>query len=255
MSAFHAAFEAAFDGEMDGLWPHLSPDERTLGALAVYRNTALKGRIDALQSNFPCIVDMVGPEWFRAAAREFVEARRDDDAVLLGYGAGFAEWLAGFAPARDMPYLGPCARLDRAWTEAHLAPDAPAMSPRDAAALGLRLTGAAPGLHPSARLSWFDWTAASLWLAHRYPEKAPGDLVWRPAGEGLLIHRPEAEVHAERLSRAEWLFLNACRKGAPFGVAAMAAADGRSGFDIPGLFARLVSLGVFAAAQPLKVAP
>ena len=255
MSAFHAAFDAALDGSFDELWPHLAPDERTLGALAVYRNTALKGRIDALEANFPCVVQMVGEDWFRAAAREFVEAQPDQDAALVRYGAGFAEWLGRFGPAQEMPYLSPCARLDRAWTEAHLAPDAEPLSPRETAALGLRLTGVAPGLHPSARLFWFDWSAPSLWLAHRYPPDTPSEFAWRPAAEGLLIHRPHAEVRAERLSRPEWLFLNACRKGAPLGVAAMTAQGGRSGLDIPRMFARLVGQGVFASASTTRTAP
>ena len=37
MTAFHAAFETALDGLFDDLWPHLQPDDRTLGAIAVYR--------------------------------------------------------------------------------------------------------------------------------------------------------------------------------------------------------------------------
>src|SRR5690606_1009714 len=169
MTAFHAAFEAALAGRFDDLWPHLAPDDRTLGAMAVYRNTAIKGRIDALEANYPTVSQMVGSQWFRAAAREFVEEQPGDDPVLVDYGAGFADWLAGFEPARDMAYLAPVARLDRAWTEAHLARDARPLHARHAAALGLALTGVVARLHPSSSLFWFDWTAPSLWLAHRYP--------------------------------------------------------------------------------------
>ena len=42
--------------------------------IAVYRNTSIKGRIDALEANYPTVSRLVGTEWFRAAAREFVEA-------------------------------------------------------------------------------------------------------------------------------------------------------------------------------------
>ena len=35
---------------------------------AVYRNTVLKGCIDALQASYPTVCALVGEEWFRAAA-------------------------------------------------------------------------------------------------------------------------------------------------------------------------------------------
>ncbi|RYG20244.1 MAG: DUF2063 domain-containing protein [Caulobacteraceae bacterium] len=254
MTAFHAAFDAALSGDCDALWPHLEPGDRTLGALAVYRNTALKGRIDALEANYPTVLQMVGEEWFRAAARDFVEQQPGDAPVMADYGANFPDWLARFEPARDMAYLAPCARLDRAWTEAHLAEDAAPLDARQAGALGLGLAGMTGRLHPSVRLFWFDWTAPSLWLAHRYPQtEVPLD--WRAEPEGLLVRRPGRVVEADRVTRAEWAFLDACRKGRPFGVAAAAAKDARPDTDLPALFAGLLARGVFDSTPSTKVRP
>lgn len=244
MTAFHDAFAQALEGRFDDLWPHLTPDDRTLGAIAVYRNTSIKGRIDALEANYPTVARMVGGDCFRAAAREFVEDQPGDDPVLAGFGEGFPAWLAAFEPARDLPYLSPIARLDRAWTEAHLAPDGRPLTATRAAAAGLALTAAPARLHPSARLFWFDWTAPSLWLAHREPDEA-AELHWRPEAEGLLIHRPGAEVRARRLSRAEWAFLDAGRKGRPFGVAALSAGATGSHVDPSAVFAGLIAADVF----------
>ncbi|MFZ4163791.1 DNA-binding domain-containing protein [Brevundimonas sp. NPDC058933] len=244
MTAFHAAFSIALDGRFDDLWPHLEPDDRTLGALAVYRNTATKGRIDALEANYPAVVDMVGRDWFRAAAREYVEVEPGDAPVMAAYGGGFPAWLARFEPARSMAYLSPAARLDRAWIEAYLAGNAPVMIARQAANLGLALTGATVRLHPSARLFWFDWSAPSLWLAHRDP-RAGTEMSWRPTPEGLLIHRPGDHVLTRRLSRAQWAFLDAGRRGASFAAAAMAAQAAQPRVDIPALFAELIAFGVF----------
>jgi hypothetical protein len=41
---------------------------------AVYRNTVMKGCIDALQANYPSVMRLVGEEWFRAAAALYVAA-------------------------------------------------------------------------------------------------------------------------------------------------------------------------------------
>ena len=243
MTRFHHAFSVALDGGFDALWPHLNPNDRTLGAIAVYRNTSIKGRIDALEANYPTVSQLVGAEWFRAAAREFVEAEPGDDPVL-----------AAFEPALDMPYLAPVARLDRAWTEAHLAADAVPLAGPQAAAAGLALTAMPARLHPSVRLFWFDWTAPSIWLAHRYPS-GQADLCWNSEPEGLLIHRPGAEVRARRLSRAESVFLDACRKGHPFGVASLSARSVRPKADVSSLVADLIALGVFDSAGVRSLRP
>ena len=45
----------------------------------------------------------------------------------MGYGAGFADFLKALPRPPTCPYLGAVARLDRCWTESHLAADAPAL--------------------------------------------------------------------------------------------------------------------------------
>lgn len=250
MSAFHAAFEAALAGDPSALLPHLNGNPRTLAALDVYRNTPVKARIDALEANYPAVARLVGSEWFRAAAREFAVDHPGDDPVMAHYGAAFAGWLAAFPPARDMPYLAPCARLDRAWTEAHVAADATVMTPSEAAALGAALTGLPVRLHPSVRLFRFEWSAPSLWLAHRYPQTAPGPLVWEPRAEALMIHRVGGQVRARLLAPAEAAFLEACQKGRPLGIAADQAMRLDRSQSIPTLFAGLIAADVFLTSQP-----
>lgn len=245
MTAFHAAFAEALDGRVDALWPATSGDDRAVAGLAVYRNTTAKGRIDALQANYPTIARMTGDDWFRAAARAFVAEAPGDDPAMAGYGESFPDWLKRFAPARDLPYLPPVARLDRAWTEAHLAPDAEPLAPDQAARLGLALAGVVVSLHPSVRLFRFDWSAPSLWLAHRYPEIG-GELEWRRAVEGLIVWRPRMAVTARRISPAEHAFLQACGLGRPLGAAAAAAGVAAAGVDVSALFGTLIQAGVFA---------
>lgn len=250
MSAFHAAFEAALSGNTDALLPHLDLDERTRAAIGVYRNTALKARIDGLEANFPTVARMVGVDWFRAAARAFAQEHPGDDPVMVTSGAPFPDWLATFGPAQGLSWLAPCARLDRAWTEAHVAADAAVMTPSEAARLGAALTGLTVGLHPSVRLFRFEWSAPSLWLAHRYPEAAPGPLVWEPRAEALMIHRTAGHVRARLINPAEFVFLEACQKRRPLGIAADQAARLDRAQSIPTLFAGLIEANVFLTSEP-----
>lgn len=250
MSAFHTAFEAALAGDTDALLPHLVVDDRTRAAIGVYRNTALKARIDALEASFPTVAQLVGVDWLRAAARAFAGEHPGEDPVMVTYGAPFPDWLATFGPAQELPYLAPCARLDRAWTEAHVAAEATAMTPREAAALGAALTGLTAGLHPSVRLFRFDWTVPSLWLAHRYPQTHAGSLVWEPRAQALLIHRTAGHVRARLLNPAEAAFLEACQKGRALGIAADQAARLDRAQSIPTLFAGLIAADVFLTSEP-----
>ena len=62
----------------------------TQPAFAVYRNTVMKGCIDALQANYPAVARLVGEEWFRAAAAIHVREALPADPALLRYGANFS---------------------------------------------------------------------------------------------------------------------------------------------------------------------
>lgn len=136
---------------------------------AVYRNTVAKGCIDALPANYPAVHALVGTDWLRAAAHAFVHKHPPTDGRLMAYGAGFAEFLDHFAPAADLPYLAAVARLDRCWTESHLAADAPALQAAwlaQQAPEALALLRLQP--HPAARWQWCeDHPAYTLWQRQR----------------------------------------------------------------------------------------
>ncbi len=241
--SFHAAFETALRGDGGALAPWLA--DAGAPGLSVYRNTVAKGRADVLAAAFPTVARLTGEDWFRAAALEFAAANPPSDPAMDRYGEAFPAWLAAFPPAQALPYLAPVARLDRAFAEAHAAADAPALDARDAAALApAALFAARAELHPAARLFWFDWTVASIWLSERDLEPAE-QLEFAERGEGLLIARPGMTVIATRLDRAACAFLKACRAGKPLGQAATAAFAADPSADLRTLFAALIEAGAF----------
>ncbi len=250
LSRFQAAFTAALAGDGAALDHWLAPGGEA--GLLVYRNTVLKGAIDALQASFPTVERLVGETWFRAAAREFVLAHPPGRPALLAYGAAFPAWLAGFPPAAAMPYLGRVAHLDRLWSEAHLAADA---APLDPAALGrlgaaaLARTRAVP--HPSLRLAWFDDNSASLWLATRPPAVPPESFELAPTPEGLLLARPGAEVTAGRLDQPAFAFLHACVAGRPLTEAAACAMEAGPA-DLDTIVAAALEQGLFVRLEPIE---
>ncbi|UCU99791.1 DNA-binding domain-containing protein [Acidovorax radicis] len=241
LSAFQDGFCAALLGHAEHA-PWLSALESQPG-FAVYHNTVLKACIDALQANYPTVCQLVGEDWFRAAAAVFVRSQPPRDGLLADYGAGFTDFLAGFAPAAELPYLSAVARLDRCWTECHLAADATAVG-RD------WLAQQAPGTlplaqlrpHPSARWAWCDaHPAYALWQRHREGLALPDSLNW--CGDGALLTRPHAEVVWHPLSRAGVAFLDACAQGLPLEAAATSALDVEPTADFAALISTLLDAG------------
>lgn len=215
---------------------------------AVYRNTVMKGCIDALAANYPAVARLVGDEWFRAAAAVFVKAHPPTHPMLVDYGNDFPAFLAAFAPAAELTYLADVARVDRFWTEAHVACDE---TPLDAAALANLTPDALGGTvlrpHASARWRWFaDQPVFSLWRCNRDEGDVEGlsSLVWR--GEGALLVRPHSVVETIGLSRGGCAFLDACAGGAALSDAGVAALDAERGFDLATLMAQLLRAGTFA---------
>src|SRR5262245_8316496 len=183
-------------------------------AFAVYRNTVMKGCIDALQANYPAVAQLVGEAWFRAAAAVYARETLPRDPTLLRYGADFPEFLAGFEPAAGLPYLSGVARLDRMWIEAHTAPDEDALDPGVIAPLTTEaVAGTRLRPHPAARWAWFDgWPIYTIWSRNRAESVPDADVDWR--SEGALLARPHDAVTWVALDAAGVAFLDACAAGA-----------------------------------------
>jgi hypothetical protein len=212
----------------------------------VYRNTVMKGCIDALQANYPAVTRLVGEEWLRAAAAVFVRAHPPTQAALVHYGEGFADFLAGFDPAADMDWLPGVARLDRCWTEAHVARDAVPLAPaRIAALLPEALASLHLRPHPAARWAWFaEAPVYTLWQRNRSDTPDMSDIAWQ--GEGALITRPQAAVQWTALDAAACAFMDACAAGLSLAEAAGAALAAQADTDLAGLMSHLLAAGAFA---------
>jgi hypothetical protein len=217
----------------------------TQPAFAVYRNTVVKGCIDALQANYPVVARLVGEEWFRAAAAVYVREALPSDPTLLDYGASFADFLARFPPAAELPYLPGCARLDRLWTEAHMAADEAALDPAALTRLAPdALAGVVLRPHTAARWAWFEEAPIyTIWTRNRAHGVPDDDIEWRP--EGALLVRPRDTVEWTALDAAGCAFLDACAVGATIANAAQAALEAQEDADLARLMSTLLAAGAF----------
>nr|WP_297524609.1 DNA-binding domain-containing protein [uncultured Roseateles sp.] len=218
---------------------------------AVYRNTVVKGCADALLSLYPSVHRLTGDAWMQAVALDAVRADPPSGGDLQHYGERFPAFLDEALAGSELPWLGEVARLDRLWSESHVAADAPVLDVATIAGLDPeRLAGSRLVPHPAARWRWCgDWPAFSLWDAARARSPDPNPPHWQ--GQGALLTRPSDAVVALDIDAAACALLDACAGGAPLGAALDAIQARFPAFDPGAALGRLLNQGAFTGVTEI----
>lgn len=217
--------------------------------LALYRGNLGAGWERALGEAYPVLRQLVGEEFFAGLARAYGKAAPSQDPDLANFGARFADFLAGFAPAAPYPYLPDVARLEWAVHRACLAPD---VAPLGLAALTAMspqaLDAARFTLHPSVSLLRSPWAIAALWQAHQ--PGGPALPAHADAPCTVLVVRRGWRVEVVEESAAGAAALDRLAAGASFGAAldaALAAVAEEGAPDIGAMLQDWFRLGVVTA--------
>ena len=215
------------------------------GAMAIYRNTALAGLVDALAVNFPVVRALVGEEMFEAIAVDHASAHPPANPVLAHYGVAFSDWIKEQAWAAELPYLSDVARVERLHCEALFAADAEPLDPGAFARLAPHeWTRARLTLHPATRFACSRWPAASLWLTHQ-DGSDPAGVAWHP--ECVLVSRFGHSVLVEAIPPSAHRFLRSLACGSTVAAAVEATLAAFPNVGIAAGFSLLLNRGAFTA--------
>jgi uncharacterized protein (UPF0276 family) len=241
LDAVQQAFGAAlFDGAREAaLAPLLKGDPRRFG---IYRGNLGAHWSRALSSAYPVLRRLVGDDFFDALARVYGRAHPAVDPDLNRFGAALPDFLAGFAPAADYPYLPDVARLEWAVHEAWFAPDADGPAATLAGLAPDAFEAARAVLHPSLRLHASPWATAALWHAHQdcgpdFPDVLRADT-------RALVLRPRFDVGVHAIGAPEFAALSRLARGDTFGAALDAAFDLDEDFDVAAHLRRWLDQGI-----------
>ena len=236
------------DAFIDALYQRPAPELDALtsqAAFAVYRNTVLKGCVDALCDNYPSVERLVGTPWMRAAAAEYAWRSPPTDARMARYGAAFPAFLADLESARELPYLADVARLDRDWLEVFCAPTEPSLELTSL--LGMTasdLGGLCLQPRRAVRWRWFETQPVySLWHCSREGLDWPEELPW--IGEGALLVPGAEGVVGLPLEKGGCAFLDACAAGHVLDQVSTLALEAQPDLDFTDLLGRLLRANVF----------
>ena len=238
------AFAAHLSGEdQPALIAEIAP---AATRLRIHRHHMLDSLASALAATFPTVQAVVGADFFGGLARAFIGQSLPGQPVLAEYGAGFAAFIAGHDACRDLPYLADVARLDWALNLAFHAPAGGRLTAADLAAMPAdQLPSLRLGLAPGTVLVASPYPVDRIWAASQ-PGAAADPVDLATGSVRLLVLRRPDDSAFVALSAGEAAFVTGLGEGLSLEEAAGRA---EAGFDLSTCFARLLGLGVFAAAQ------
>jgi hypothetical protein len=217
-------------------------------AMEVYRNSYRGNLHDALAGAYPVIEQLVGKDFFRRLAREFIGQHPSISGNLHDYGAGMANFIAAFESVQKLVYLPDVAALEWACHRAYFEEDVAEFDiatlanvpPEHYADLILHL-------NPACRLLRSRYPIAAIWHAHQ--PGAPVDFrIDLEAGPcNALVSRKEGVVQVNALSDAEAAWLQGIWSGMPLGAATVAVLQQYSGFDLQSALLKLLQRGALSS--------
>lgn len=239
-----AAFDVALRGGVlpEGVTARVP--EEAARRFDVYRNNVAVGLTEALAARFPAIRRLVGEEFFAAMARLYAEADRPRSPVMAEWGAGFADFLAGFPPLAAWPYMADVARIEYARGVAYHAADARPVNPAIFATADpdtLRLS-----LHPSVILLHLKYPAVSIWARNQ----PGGEAIALAAGPetALILRDAGFVVHVWALGPGDAALAAGLLGGETLAEAAARAQQAEPGHDPQPFLVNLMRAG--AISQP-----
>lgn len=221
--------------------------------LGVYRNNVVVSLVDALASSFPVTQQLVGEDFFRAMAQLFVHQQPPRSPVLARYGGALPDFVAQFAPAASVPYLGHVARLEWLRLQALHAADALPVA-ADTMAQCLADPEAVAGtrwhLAPSLQLITATVAAVSIWAAHQEGSGLLLENVDTERAESAWVFRSDLDVMVLQSAPGEQALAQALQGGAPLGEAVAHAQSQQADLDVSRALAQLLRYGLVVGLEP-----
>ena len=186
--------------------------------LAIYGEGYGSRLIEVLESNYPALARLLGPEDFAALGLAYVRAHDSHFRSVRYYGNELADFLAAEPQYAEVPVLSELARWEWAMTEAFDAADAVPIDPGAFASVppehwsGLRFE-----LHPSVRQLALYWNVPQIWkaLTGGGEERVPPAVERQPTV--WMLWRQDLQTYFRSLQAAEATALDIVRGGGSFG--------------------------------------
>lgn len=233
-------------GETDALSSYCDSGTNT-DLFNIYRNGFYRACIDALASNYPAIVALLGEAYFRSIANAYVTQSPPEQGSLAGYGRSFPQYLQTSSVSRNLPYLADVAKLDRAWLDVYFSSVSIPLTPERIAEMAqsgneLNLDGIT--ISKSTALLSLDYPVAEVWGKLKDFGRITDVIKLSKQPECVLVWRHNSEVLRRQLSRTEFDFFSALNEGQNLERAVESAYGDDKEFELDSFFLNLITAGL-----------
>lgn len=249
------AFTAALFDERDSqVLQHIRADDVDASErLDIYRNNLREGFIKALALGFPVIERLVGADYFRQLALEFLQAHPSRSGNLHRAGEPFSPWLRKRFASSPYAYFADVAALEWAHQEALIADDAQMLTaeafrdidPADYEHLTFEL-------HPACSFVKASCPVVRIWRVNQ-PETRGDAMIdleridLASAADQVLVLRTPECVEFHCLAPAQFAFFEALGRGQTLGIALDLAQAVDADFDVSAALRQLLALNILTA--------
>lgn len=242
---------ALFDGAVEPLESDvLANGVSVAGRIGIYRNNLREGFIKALTIGFPVLERLVGVEYFRQLALEFLGAHPSRAGNLHHLGRPLASFLQARFQGTQFAYLADVAALEWAYEDVFVAADAEPITSEALRDIDpssyehLRFD-----LHPACALVRSAYPIVQIWRANQVDASGEEIIDLRAGAENVLVLRAPDGMEFHRLPAGDFAALGAFARSLTLGEALEAAQSADVTFDLGSALNRFMSLNILVGLR------
>lgn len=217
--------------------------------LQIYHNNVYISLQDALRAVYPVVCRLVGEEFFRAMANEYIDRHPSHSGNLHDFGSYLASFIEEFEPVSNLVYLSDVARLEWAYHQVFHSADCNTFDIEALEKLKPHLyCHLIFELNPASRLITSPYPILRIWQFNRSTIEGNDtaaeeneNISLDEGRDNLLVIRRNLEIAFQRMSPAEFAFLKATEQKSTFQEACDAAVKHDPRCDISQLLLALIS--------------
>ncbi len=207
-----------------------SRDRRIVSALLPSKTLTAQARFDIYRGSvsglftkvlaeiYPVCKRLLGDRFFDTMADRYIAVHPSISANVIHYGAQLPEFLEGFEPVSELPYLADTARLEWAWHRAFNACNSTPINTSELESFDEnQLYCTAFKLPPGSSLLHSVYPVDIIWQQNQPEVEQPASITLETQDNYLLVRRSGFEVVINRINHQYWSLLDSISRGLTLG--------------------------------------
>jgi hypothetical protein len=210
---------------------------------SVYRNNVVVSLMDAMASNFPSLLAIMGEDNFKRVIRNFILNHPPSLPMMQQYGRELPGFLENFKPLAKSPFLKDVAQAELSWINAFHAKDDAILTAEELQSVDAeKVMELVFEPHPAFHIISSLYPVTDLFEARNLWPKPGLDIA---NAQTLIITRPYFECFTNNVDKHTETFLSLVAAATPLGEAISITSEKFNGFDATHGISTMLQIGGF----------